>query len=214
MLLVLGPLALTLGDLLRRIVVPSGSPTPVDITQAASQHQTAWLLAGLLNLVAAVSLTPAALALIPSAGRRGARLTTIGACLVAAGSVAAAAHTVAFFAPYALYGRAGTADSAITAMDNASESYPLLVVVIALFMVGLMLGSLVLFIGLRRARRVPIWAVVAVVVFVACGGSGGVVPGILGTVAAVVAFVPAARALQPQGERAQQPAGEPAPVTR
>lgn len=115
--------------------------------------------------------------------------------MVAVGSVAAAAHAVAFFAPYALYGDAATPAPAITALDNASESYPLLVVVIALFIVGTMLGSVVLFIGLRRARRVPIWSVAAIVVFVGCGSAGGVVPGILGVVAALAAYVPAARSL-------------------
>ncbi|WP_148043205.1 hypothetical protein [Flexivirga caeni] len=205
-LLVLGPLTLTVGDLLRRIIVPSGSPSAVAITHAVADHQNIWLVAGLLNLAAAVSLVPAALALIPGAGSRGARTTTIGACLVATGSVAAAAHTVAFFSPYALYGNAGTPHSAITAFDDASESYPLLVLVIALFMIGLMLGSLVLFVGLRRARRVPIWAVVAAVVFVACGSSGGVAPGILGVAAALVAFVPAARSLVASTPVAGQPA--------
>jgi len=194
-LLVIGPLAFTLGDLLRRIVVPAGSPSAVSITQAVSDHQAGWLAAGLLNLLAGFLLVPAALALIPVTGGRGARATTVGAIMVAIGSVAAAAHSVAFFSPYALYGKASAPDSTITAIDNASESYPLLLAVIALFMIGMMLGSLVLFIGLRRARRVPIWSVVAVVVFVACGSTGGVAAGLLGVVAAVVAFVPAARSL-------------------
>lgn len=194
-LLVLGPLTFTLGDLLRRIVVPSGSPTAVSITQAVAANQAAWLTAGLLNLLTGFLLLPGVLALIPVSGGRGARATTIGAVMVGVGAVAAAAHSVAFFSPYALYDRASASDSTITGLDNASESYPLLVAVIALFMVGMMLGSLVLFIGLRRARRVPIWSVIAVVVFVACGSTGGVAPGLLGVVAAVVAFVPAARSL-------------------
>lgn len=128
---------------------------------------------------------------------------------MAVGSVAAAAHSIAFFSPYALYGKASAPASAITAIDNASESYPLLIAVIAIFMIGMMLGSLVLLIGLRRARRVPIWSVVAVVVFIACGSTGGIVPGLLGVAAAVVAFVPAARSLlRPEATHQQLTAQE------
>jgi hypothetical protein len=59
----------------------------------------------------------------------------------------------------------------------------------------MMLGSIVLFVGLRRARRVPVWSVVAAVVFVAAGSTNGVAAGVLGIVAALAAFVPAARTL-------------------
>jgi len=208
LLLVLGPLAFTLGDLLRRVVVPSGNPTAVSITQAVSDHQATWLAAGLLNLLTGFLLMPGALALIPASGLRGARLTTIGAVMVAVGSVAAAAHSIAFFSPYALYAKASAPAATVTAIDNASESYPLLIAVIAIFMIGMMLGSLLLFIGLRRARRVPIWSVVAVVVFVVSGSTGGVLPGVLGVVAGMVAFVPAARSLV-RSEATTQPSSRP-----
>lgn len=201
-LLVLGSLTFTLGDLLRRLVVPSGNPSAAALTQAVADHRGAWLAAGLSSMMAALALAPGALALIPRSGTRGGRTTAAGAVMVAVGAIAAAAHAIAFFSPYALFGDAGTSDPALTAIDNASESYPLLVVVIVLFSVGMMLGSIVLFVGLRRARRVPIWSVVAAVVFVACGSSGGVVPGILGMVAALAAFVPAARALLTEPEAA------------
>lgn len=194
-LLVIGALAFTLGDLLRRLVEPSGSPDAVAITHAVDQHQAAWLAAGLLNLVAGLCLTPAALALIPRIGARGSRVTAVGAVMVAVGAMASLGHTVAFYSPYQLFARAGTPNAAISAIDQASESTALLIPVLALFIVGMMLGSIVLLVGLRRARRVPIWSVVAAVVFVACGSTGGVAPGVLGIVAALVAFVPAARSL-------------------
>lgn len=194
-LLILGSLTFTVGDLLRRLVVPSGNPSAAALTQAAGEHRGAWLAAGLCNLVAAIALAPGASALIPRSGTRGARTTAIGATMVTVGAVAAAAHAVAFFSPYALYDGAGTSTASLTAIDKASEAYPLLVIVIGLFLVGMMLGSLVLFVGLRRARRVPSWSVVAAVVFVACGSTGGVIPGLLGIAAALAAFVPAARSL-------------------
>lgn len=213
-LLVLGSLTFTVGDLLRRLVVPSGSPSAAAITQAVADHRGTWLAAGLCSLVAATALAPGALALIPRFGTRGARTTAVGASMVAVGAIAAAAHAVAFFSPYALYDDAGTSTASLTAIDKASESYPLLVAVIGLFLVGMMLGSLVLFLGLRRARRVPIWSVVAAVAFVACGSTDGVIPGLLGIAAALAAFVPAARSLRVSAPAAEPDYAAPVPTAR
>ena len=211
LLLVIGPLAFTVADLLRRLVEPSGSPKAPAIADAVGDHGGLWLLAGLLSVVAALCLVPGVLALLPvSSGSttegRGSRLTTLGVAMVAIGGIASAGHAVAFYAPYALYARANTSADALTALDDASESYALLVLLIALFIAGMMLGSIVLFIGLRRARLVPIWSVVAVVVFVACGTTGGVLPGVIGIVAALAAFGPAAASVGQVGRsRAQEP---------
>ncbi len=193
--LVLGALLFTVGDLLRRYVVPSGTPSPVDITAAVDRHGSAWLVAGLLSVAASFCLVLGVVGLITTARGRGSRLTIVGGAMVGVGAMASVGHAVAFYAPYALYARAGTSAGELTALDRASEAYPMLVVLIVLFIVGLMLGTIVLFIGLRRARRVPIWSVVAAVVFVASGSTGGVGAGILGVVAALAAFVPAARSL-------------------
>lgn len=195
LLLVLGPLAFTLGDLLRRLVVPSGTPSAVDITRGVDQHSGTWLTAGLLAIAAAICLVPGVLALIPVAPARGSRTTTIGAIMVFVGAMASVGHAVAFYSPYALFAKANTRNTELAGLDKASESYPLLVVLIVLFVLGMMLGTIVLFVGLRRAGHVPIWSVVAAVVFVACGSTSGIVPGIVGIAAAMAAFVPVARSL-------------------
>jgi hypothetical protein len=193
--LVAGALLFTVADLLRRLVEPSGSPDAAAITRAVGDHQAVWLLAGLCSVLAAVGLVVGALGLLVSAGGRGAALTRTGAGLLTVGAFASVGHAVAFYAPYALFDKAGTPSAALTALDDASEGYPLLVVLIIAFAAGTMAGSLVLLVGLRRARRVPVWAVVAALVFVVCGSSSGTVPGVLGVVAATLAFGPAARAL-------------------
>lgn len=190
-----GPLLFTLGDLLRRLVEPVGSPSAAEITRAAGDHAGLWLSAGLLSLLAAPLLVVGVLGLVADCSGRGARTTTIGAVMVVIGGFASIGHAVAFYAPYALYDRADTPEPALRALDHASEGYPLLVALIALFVVGMMLGSLVLLVGLRLASRVPVWSVVSAVVFVAAGSSGGVVAGVVGVAAAVAAFGPAARSL-------------------
>ena len=193
--LVTGPVLFTLGDAVRRLVEPTGSPSAAAITRAVGDHPVAWMTAGLLSLVAAPLLVAGVAGVMLEAQGRGGRTTLIGAWMVAVGAFASIGHAVAFYAPYALYDRAGTGASAATRLDDASEGYPLLVALIAVFVVGMMLGSIVLFVGLRRARRVPVWSTVAAVVFVAAGSSGGVAAGVVGVVAAVAAFGPAARSL-------------------
>jgi hypothetical protein len=193
--LVAGPLLFTLGDLLRRLVEPSGNPSAAELTHAVADHSTAWLWAGLLSVLAAPLFVTGVAGLVVDARGRGGRTTTVGAALVGLGGFASVGHAVAFYAPYAVYGRAATPDAALRALDDAAGSYPLLVCLIALFVVGMMLGSIVLFVGLRRAGRVPLWSVVSAVVFVAAGSSGGVVAGLVGVLAAAVAFGPAAWSL-------------------
>jgi hypothetical protein len=194
-----GALLFALGDLLRRLVEPGGTASATDIAAAVGQHPATWLAAALMSLAAAFFLVLGASGLVATtsaaAGARGARVTIVGAVMVAVGAVAAVGHTVAFFALYALYDKAHIAGADIKALDDASESAPLLVVLIVLFIVGMMIGSIVMVAGLRRARRVPIWSLVAAVVFVVCGSTGGVLPGIIGILAALAAFVPAARAI-------------------
>lgn len=198
-----GPLLFTLGDLVRRLVEPSGSPTAAEISRAVGDHSAAWLAAGLLSLLAAPLLVIGALGLALDAHGRGRRTTQVGATLVVVGGFASVGHAVAFYAPYALYDRARTPTAALRALDDASESYPLLVGLIVLFVVGMMLGSIVLLVGLRRARAVPIWSAVAAVVFVVAGSSGGVAAGAVGVVAAVAAFAPAAGSLLRGGHPVQ-----------
>lgn len=197
--LTVGPLLFTLGDLLRRLVEPSGNPSATQLTHAVGDHSAAWLAAGLLSVLAAPLILVGVAGLLLDAAGRGARTTVVGAALVAVGACASVGHAVAFYTPYALYDRAGTPDTALRALDDASGSYPLLVCLIAVFVVGMMLGSIVLFVGLRRARRVPLWAVISAVVFVAAGSSGGVAAGVVGVVAAAAAFGPAARSVTRSG---------------
>jgi hypothetical protein len=193
--LLVGPLMFTIGDVLRRVVEHDAVDSAAGLTDAVADKPGLWLAAALLSALAPVAFLPGVAALVATARGRGSATTLVGGCLLALGLLASVGHAVAFYAPYALYDRAGAPDSALTALDSESESYPLLVVLIVLFIAGLVLGTIVMLVGLRMADRVPVWAVVSGVVFAVAGGSGGVVLGIVGVVAAVAAFAPAARSL-------------------
>jgi hypothetical protein len=192
--LVIGPLMFTLGDLFRRIVEPGGTFSDKQLADSVADQPGLWAAAALLSVLGAIFFLPGAAALFATARGRGAALTTTGAAMLALGLVASVGHAVGYYGPFARYADSGASAATIKSIEGAGGD-PTIVLCIVLFMVGVMLGSIVLLIGLRRARRVPVWAVVAVVVFVVSGSSSGVMPGLLGIVSALVAFVPAARAL-------------------
>jgi hypothetical protein len=211
--LLVGALLFSLGDLLRRTVDSSTGSSPTAIAASVHAQPGVWLVAGLCSALAPVLLIPGVCALVATTRARGSRIVAVGGALVLLGLVASVGHAVAYYAPFALYGRAGTSPAMIKALDDASESYPMLVVLIIAFIVGVTIGTVALLIGLRRANRVPVWAPVAAVVFAVAGSSGGVAMGVLGIVAALAAFGPAARSLlfsPPEhvpagGDQARQP---------
>lgn len=193
--LLVGALFLSLGDLLRRTVDSSSGSSPTAIAASVHNHPGIWLAAAILSALAPVFFIPGVCALVATTRGRGSRVVAVGGFLAVLGLVASVGHAVAYYAPFALYGRAGTDAATIKALDDASESYPMLVALIIAFIVGVTLGMITLVIGLRRARKVPVWAPIAAVVFAVAGSSGGVAMGVLGTAAALAAFLPAARSL-------------------
>jgi hypothetical protein len=193
--LLVGALFFSLGDLLRRTVDSSTGSSSIAITASVHDHPGVWLAAGILSALAPVFFVPGICALVATTRGRGSRVVALGGALAVLGLVASAGHAVAYYAPFALYGRADTDAATIKALDHASESYPMLVALIIAFIVGITIGMITLLVGLRRARRVPVWAPLAAVVFAVAGSSGGVAMGMLGIAAALATFLPAARAL-------------------
>lgn len=190
--LLVGPLLFTVGDVLRRLVDHAAGTSVVSLTSAVSERPGTWLAAGLLSALAPIFFLPGVAALVATARGRGATVTMVGGSLLGLGLLASVGHAVAFYSPAARLDRADVSDRVMRAIDRA---YPLDTVMIVLFIAGLVVGTIVLLIGLRMAGRVPIWAVVAGVVFAVAGSSGGVALGVVGLVAALVAFAPAARSL-------------------
>jgi hypothetical protein len=201
--LVLGPLCFSVADLLRRLIEPS-SPTNTQLVAAVHQHPTGWLVAGLLSAATAFLLAPGALAVTLLVRGRGARPTVIGSCLLAVGAIAALGHAVGYFGSVGRYAGSGVDAAAVNAVESANDV--LGTVLIVLFMIGMMIGSIVFAVGMRRAGAVPIWVPVAAVVFVGAGASGGVAAGVVGLLAALATFLPAARSVAGAGlDRVAEP---------
>jgi hypothetical protein len=95
-------------------------------------------------------------------------------------------HTIGYYGTYAAYADSGLDTTALTAMDGTTDA--LGGVAIALFMLGMLLGPIVLTIGLRRAGAVPIWVPVLAVVFVVAGAVSGVPAGVVGLLAGLASL--------------------------
>lgn len=183
--LALGALTFSGGDLLRRVVEPA-APSLTTTTAAVREHSGTWFAAGALELVSALLLVAGAIAVVRLAPARGRTLTRVGATLLGVGAIASTGHTIGYYGTYAAYADSGLDATALTAMNETTDA--LGGITIALFMLGMLLGPIVLTIGLRRAGAVPIWVPVLAVVFVVAGAVSGVPAGLVGLVAGLAAF--------------------------
>lgn len=191
--LVGGAVAFGVADLARRVVLPgNGTVGIADQVGRVAGHGGLWLLAGLLMVVGSMVMLPGVARVASSVDGPGARLTRIGGLVLGAGLVASVGHAVAFYGMAGIYPRSGVATSALQAVEDESNRYPLFILLIVLFAAGLFLGPILLAVGLRRAGRVPVWVPVAAVVFAVTGMVGGVPAGVVGLLAAVATFVPMA----------------------
>jgi hypothetical protein len=183
--LVLGALAFSGGDVLRRLVEPA-TPTVATTTAAVVEHAGLWFAAGLLELVSALLLVAGAVAAVSLARGRGRVLTGVGATLLGVGAVASTGHTIGYYGTYAAYAESGLDAGSLTRLNGTTDA--LGGVAIGLFMLGMLLGPVLLTIGLRRAGAVPIWVPVLAVVFVVAGGIGGAAAGLVGLLAGLASL--------------------------
>ena len=121
-----------------------------------------YLLAGILNLVGALLLIAGLLGVIHLLRRRRVTIGQIGAALVMIGAVAiASTYTINVIEIL------GTGDEfdrgqVVRLLDDAEESGEAAPIFV-MFLLGLVLGSILLAIGLWRQRAVPLWVPIVLV---------------------------------------------------
>jgi hypothetical protein len=197
--LFVGPVLFAVGDLLRRLVVPGSAAGTVEVVGAVHQHPHVWAAAALASIAGSMLAVPGVLRITADLVGRGARLATVGGYLLALGWFASIAHAVGYFGLYGLYASSGVDARSAAVLDEAADRYLPLAVVIILFMAGAILGQILWFAGLARAKRVPAWTVLAAVVDVVAGATGGVAAGVVGVLAWGACSFAAARALTRAG---------------
>lgn len=205
--LVAGPLLFAISDLLRRTVDPTNETDPIGALRLVEAHQGLWALAGALAIASSFVLLAGLGAVLLLTPERGRVLTRIGALVLGAGSIASVAHATGEFGQPAVRASAGISDAAAKALDQTGY-WPWDIAVLV-FIAGFLLGPILLLIGLRRGRVVPVWAPVAAIVAGVCGGTSGVVAGWVGVLAWLAAFLPVAIGMLRSSDAAPGHAADP-----
>jgi hypothetical protein len=155
----LAPVLLALGDL---IMVSTGDKAAQEVADIAGARGR-FLAGNLLFVLGAAALVPGALALARLVRARGAAWATTGACMVAigGGSLAVAVWS------YTIVGYVGTEPGAsrvglVSLIDHANNS--ILVGAAWILGIGALFGFVVTAIGLIRARTVPLWEPILLIV--------------------------------------------------
>lgn len=167
----------------------SGGESPSAVISA---QPTAWLVAGISAVLGPLFWAGGLLVVIGLVRERGWVLTTIGGIVSAIGLAAGVGHLALFFGVYGDLAAAKTSDSAAKALLDADNANALGNLLLIVFLVGFCLGPIVLTVGLRRARLVPVWLPVVALVAAVANFVGGPVAGILQLIALLVVFVPLA----------------------
>jgi len=176
-------------------------------TAAAADHPGLWLLCGLLAVLGPLAWAAGVSVLAMQVRDRGWVLTTVGCAATALAFGIGAAHLSLFFGLFADLAGAGADQGAVEAILLADDSSPLTAVLLWSFLVGFSLGPIVLMIGLRRARRVPIWVPVAALIAAVANFAGGTIAGIVQLAALLATFVPVALLLLRRAEPTTATAG-------
>lgn len=186
--MILGLASLIAATVIQWLIQPGDPPgTPVDV---ARENPAIWMLVSLLSVLGPMFWVAGVFAITSRVTGRGWVLTTIGGSLTALGLVSGVGHLALFFG---LTGDAagagidaGTALSLLRADDGSIVSTVLLYG----FLIGFSLGPILLTIGLRLAKAVPVWVPVAAIVMVVANFVGGVPAGAVQLLAALLVFVP------------------------
>jgi len=142
------------------VVVPTMASETQAMLAAIAQHPTQWYLFGLFTLLSYVLLAPAVLGLMHLLRDRAAAWSGIGGSLALLGTISAVTDTRLVFVTWQM--AAPEADrgqmvALLTRLEaSAGSTLPFI-----LGTLGLVIGTVLLAIGLYRARAVPTWVAAA-----------------------------------------------------
>ena len=186
--MVLGVVSFILSTIIQWFTEPSDpSATPIDMAQG---NPTLWLVVGLLGILGPLVWVAGIVSITLLVRSKGWTLTTIGGYLTAAGLIAGVGHLAQFFGLMTDAAGAKLDAPSDIALLRADESSLLATVLLFAFLIGYSLGPVLLTIGLRRAKLVPVWVPVAAIILVVTNFLGGIPAGIVQLIALVATFDP------------------------
>jgi hypothetical protein len=186
----LGVLSLVAATILQWVVQPSDpSGTPLDL---AKEDPGIWLVVGLLGVLGPLVWVAGIVAVTMIHRSRWWQVTTIGGYLTGGGLVAGVGHLALFFGLITDAAGAGVDSDTGMALLGADDGSVLSNVLLYGFLVGFSLGPILLTVGLRLAKLVPVWVPVAAIVMVVANLIGGIPAGIVQLLAVLATFGPLA----------------------
>lgn len=184
----LGVLSLVVSTILQWVVQPSDpAGTPIDL---ASESPGFWLFVSLLGVLGPLVWIAGIVAVTMIHRSKWWQITSIGGYLTGAGLVAGVGHLAVFFGVISDAAASGIGADAGLGLLQADGASTLSNVLLYSFLVGFSLGPILLTIGLRLVKLVPVWVPVAAIVMVAANFIGGIPAGAVQLLAAIATFGP------------------------
>jgi hypothetical protein len=133
-----------------------------DALALAMAHPTSYRFATVATLLGSALMVPAALGAMRAIGSRLTRPALVGGVVLAAGYICYFGAVLSNTTTLAMAARGGPTDDYVAVLDT-SISHPSTVGVYVVFILGNLIGTLVIGIALLRSRVVPVWGAVGVI---------------------------------------------------
>jgi len=186
--LVVGPLSLIITSIVQWMLQPTGPvSTAADV---AAQFPTAWTIIGLLSVFGPLVWLAGIPATVSLAPEKGSAVTSVGALVTGLGLAAGIGHLALYFGLYGTMAGSGVPAAAARRLDAAADADVLSNALLVVFLIAFAVGPIVLTIGLRIARTVPVWVPIAAIVTAGASFLGGPIAGIVQLVTLAAVWAP------------------------
>jgi hypothetical protein len=163
--LITASLALGAADLIRISVEGDAQGTRDQFDHIAASPGV-WQVATVLNMLGIVLFVPAVLGLLHLLHHRGAVLGHIGGGLLLIGLLGFAAHNAGYYGTLGAVSAPGIDQEQMIRFWQAADKVPGNLVSLLMFLIGYVLGMVLLGVGLFWARVVPRWTAALIVLYV------------------------------------------------
>ncbi len=171
--LIAAPLLLGVGEVLRLSIEQGAFTGEEEHLANVAGSAGLWQAMTMLNMVAVILFVPVVLGLVHLIRPGAPVLAHLGSALAMVGLLGAAGHNVFAFVLGGAMARLEDARPQMVELVGPLEESPSFLLVLLMFLVGFVLGFLLLAVGLYRSRAVHRWAAVAVAVAMLVGSNAG-----------------------------------------
>jgi hypothetical protein len=165
--LLLGPLLLALSSILD----PAWDDDAATYLAEVADNKGAYIAAGAIGTIGTLLFIPGMLGVMRLMRRRGVTLGQVAAGLLTFGLIGLT-PLLAFNGLDVVLAEASNRDAAVAIYEDIEDSAAVTIYWVSFFMVGIVLGSILLAVALFRRRIVPIWSPILLIVAIVVGFFG------------------------------------------